>query len=554
VTPDQLDRRLRELPVPDSRSALAQAVKEARAEVSGRPASAPARTIWWRRLPALAAVALALVAALLTPPGRAASAWVGDLVGIGEVGGKPSGNGGAFRTPGSGIVVNNGRAPDGTRYEWVAYRCKVDLSEEGVDNRFSGVGLSLDWPGQGADASGGSCEEGAGDLSHGVFQSHGVHIVPSQAKGVAKPDLVISGSTGPEVHDVDVLYTASDGEQRELPVDFMRAEGKLRRLASRAVPLGTFVAFLPGDVAARDEVQSRLDLRALQSTGKLELGPIARRERSQARAAREACADEEPDNATLAELAWMPVRSPAQRRARDKAFDLAFAAQTRCLAARMPQGPFEYVAYGADGRVLDRAREPLILPSLAPSKPAGREELGETRLPYPPQEGDADPVPLLEARAPDGALLELYALRTRSGVCVHTFWPYVFLEGAGGHCGPEFPPVGAFGRRQPERVAARGFGFLNEAPAATRHRFMTGFARPQVARVRVLYEDDEGRSHEAPVTFARVDRSVSRRLGASADNGVWVTFVPRSAGARPGVTVIAYGEDGRELGRERQSG
>ncbi len=373
------------------------------------------------------------------------------------------------------MVVANGSAPDGSRYEWVAYRCKVD--DEDLGAGFRGVGLSLDWPGVKGREAGGDCEEGAGDEGRGVFRSFGVHILPSQFRGVDRPDLVISGSTGPAVHRVSVVYVEPDGRERELDVDFARVEGKLRRLASRSVPLGTFVAFLPGEIAARDEVETRLDLRAMESTGKLEVGPIARRELAEAAQARTACESAYPDNATLAELARLPLRSAADGRRRDEAFTRVFAAHTQCMLSQRPRGPFEYVAYDAQGRVLDRFREPLILPATAPREPAGREPAGEVRLPYPPVPGAGRPVVLVSGRAPDGALFELYTQEMDGDVCINLFWPYVFEEGASGACGPELPPAGAFGRKHPERVAARGYGFLNDAAAATRHSVMTGFAR-----------------------------------------------------------------------------
>ena len=73
---------------------------------------------------------------------------------------------------------------------------------------------------------------------------------------------------------------------------------------------------------------------------------------------------------------------------------------------------------------------------------------------------------------------------------------------------------------------------------------MTGFARANVARVEVIYEDTEGRKHEAPVTLGRADEGF----------GMWVTFVPRSAGRRRRLEVVAYDRQGRELSRERQRG
>ena len=150
----------------------------------------------------------------------------------------------------------------------------------------------------------------------------------------------------------------------------------------------------------------------------------------------------------------------------------------------------------------------------------------------------------MSGRAPDGALFELYEQEADGDTCIYLFWPYVFEEGAGGSCGAELPPEGAFGREHPERVAARGYGFLNDAPAATRHSVMTGFARAKVDRVEVIYEDSEGRRHEAPVTLGRAEGGF----------GMWVTFVPRSAGRRPWLEVVAYDAQGRELSRERQRG
>ena len=80
------------------------------------------------------------------------------------------------------------------------------------------------------------------------------------------------------------------------------------------------------------------------------------------------------------------------------------------------------------------------------------------------------------------------------------------------------------------------------------------FARSNVARVRVVYRDSAGRRHDAPGTLGHVDKALIRRLGARSSVGVWVTFVPRSAGPRPWLQVVAYAGSGRVLSRERQRG
>lgn len=343
----RLSDRLHGVAIPRAVEAREQAVAEARAEISARGEVPPARGQGRRRAFALAAAALLAAVLLLTPPGRTASAWVGALVGIGDVGGQPTQPHRTFGVDRTAVVIDNGRAPDGTRYEWVAYDCKVDLRAEGEDLTFSGIGLSLEWPDVKGQKGGGVCEEIEGrprpeDRAIGGS----VHIVPSQFKGVQKPDLVVSGQAGADVHDVKVFYREPDGTEHELPVDFARVDGGLRELAHRPEALATFVAFVPGDWAARDEVESRLDLRALQGTGKLQLGPIARRERELAQEARERCEPFEPDPSEL------PENDAAARRAFQPLLD--------CQERHMPPSPLEYVAYDAAGRELSRTSEPLV--------------------------------------------------------------------------------------------------------------------------------------------------------------------------------------------------
>ncbi len=102
---------------------------------------------------------------------------------------------GASRKPGTAVVIDNGVAPDGTRYEWVAYRCSDRRREDIGRAEFEGIGISLDWPGV-KGHEGGGVLRGAARAGRGarVFSQHGVHILPSQMKGVAEPDLVISGA------------------------------------------------------------------------------------------------------------------------------------------------------------------------------------------------------------------------------------------------------------------------------------------------------------------------------------------------------------------------
>jgi hypothetical protein len=557
VSPDRLDRLLREIPTPQATEARERTVAQARADLAGRtpgPRRARPRV---GLLAGLAVAALVVAVALLTPPGRTAAAWVGDLVGIGEVGGSPTRDERGFDTS-KEVVIDNGRAPDGSRYEWVAYQCEVDMRDQGIAGGFRGIGVSLEWPGSEEPGGSGTCEEATGSPESHHFSSHGVHILPSQFKGVERPDLVVSGSTGPRVHEVRILYTDRFGEQHALPVDFARVEGKLRELAHRSEPIGSFTAFIPGDWAARDELESRLDLRALYGTGELELGTLGRRERAQARRAFETCAPLEPDPESLPES---PDREALER---------ARAPMQRCIKEHLPPSPIEYVAYDEEGRELERLSEPLIgytAPTPAPDEAAGRERPGDERWrrTAPTASGESDPVVLMSGRAPDGALYELYATYSEEdgelvGHCVSMWWPYVREARLGGACGPGLPPETAFGRRHPERVAAKPSGFLSALPAAaTRFWVLDGYARPNVDRVQVRYRDSDGNWHDAPVDLAQVDRALAERARADTPFGLFVAFVPRSVdrcqgGRREdcmGLELIAYGAGGSELSRVR---
>ena len=523
MTPDRLKDLLSEIPTPPAVQAREQAVAEARAEVAQRATgTAPSRE-WRPRLLSIAAALLLVIVVLLTPPGRAASAWVGDLVGIGEVGGPPTDEKRrGFADAGTEVVIDNGVAPDGTRYEWVAYECSVGPDDQVPGPEFTGIGASLDWPGVKGYEGGGTCEELQGRPQDQVFSQLGVHVLPSQMKGVDEPDLVISGVTGPDVHKVSVIYTDGEGKEHELPVDFARVEGKLRELASQPEPLGTFMAFLPGETAARDELESRLDLRALYGTGKLELGPIGRREREQARRAFEAC--------------------PVEGQDRSQADD--------CLAGRLPTGPFEYVAFDEDGHVLGRMTEPLIAASVRPVSTIlaeGREEPGDERRDRPPESGTTATTLLMTGRAPDGALFEAYIDQSDYGTGIGVWFPYAGASGGGGSGPDGLPPSTAFGRRHPERVFAKPFGFLNDVPEATSHRLISGFARTNVERVDVLYRDSEGDRHQARVKLAKATAAMLKEFTSSKPFGFWIAFVPRSAGHRP-IDVIAYDPNGARLG------
>ena len=447
-------------------------------------------------------------------------------------------------------MINNGYAPDGSRYEWVAYPCNIDMRKEGVPEHLKGFGISFEWPGLPHDegAGGGSCAEGEGgpaERSGHFFGSFGTQIVPSQFKGVAAPDLVVSGETTPSVHEVRVVYTDAHGGRHSRPVDFERIGPKLRGkiTASRSLG-GTFVAFIPGEWAARDGLENRLDLRALRGTGKLEAGPLVRRDRRQLRAAQHQCAPLRPEVVTI-----NPNKPPDL-----KEDERLFGPYRDCFERHAPPSPVQAIAYDADGHELGRESEPLALPAKPgePAEPDQRIRFSE-RLVDPDAAGA--PIVLATGRAPDGATYEFYTERFEKddgkvyGNCVQLWWPKVGQPGPGS-CGPGLPPSAAFGKRDPEHVFARAYGFVQEARPATKYLIVSGYARPNVSRVGVAFEGRGGRISEVPVELTRVDRALAERMGGDGPFGYFVAFVPPRAEHSP-IAVSAYDSSGK-LGTDRR--
>jgi hypothetical protein len=544
MTPETIEELLREIPVDAAAGARERAVAAARAEIEGRrtPASAPRRPR--RRALGVAFATALLGAALLTPPGRAATGWVGELVGIGDVGGSPTQKHRSDQAAGPAIVVNNGFAPDGSRYEWVVYHCRIDMRRQGLPGVVDGYGVDFEWPGRPGDggAGGGSCEDAVGsDRGHPqVFQSFGTQILPSQFKGTADPDLVVSGETGRQVYGVRIVYVDRSGGRHRLRVDFERIGPKLRgRIVAKSSLGGTFVAFIPGDWADRDELESRLDLRALQGTGKLKLGPIGRRDRRQAARASKICAPKQPDFSTL------DPSDPKDRKAAER----AVAPYRRCIEAHGPASPVRYIALGKDGHVVGRMREPLMIAAPRRLVPKGPPL---TKRPVQP-EAVGKPVVLAHRSSPDGAPYEWFVSHFENkqgkvyGNCEDLWWPGTPVA-SGGFCGPGLPPPGAFGRRHPERVFAKPFGFLQDARPATRYLMLSGYARPSVDRVAVVYSGRDGKRHRASVELNRVDAALAKRMAASGPFGFFVAFVPRDGRKHP-IEVIAYDASGAVLGR-----
>jgi hypothetical protein len=544
MTPTTIEELLREIPVADAADARERAVAAARSEIAVRRGPAPAPRRPRRRAFQIALATALLGAALLSPPGRAATDWVGDLVGIGDVGGKPTKKHREDQAPGPAIVINNGFAPDGTRYEWVVYHCRHDFRPEGMPGAINGYGVSLEWPGQSPDSGGGSCEDRGGpdEGPAPLFQELGTQIVPSQFKGVAKPDLMVSGATDKRVRGVRIVYVDATGKRHRLRVDFERIDRKLRgKIVANPRLGGTFVAFIPGAWAARDEIESRLDMRALETTGKLKIGPIGRRDRRQSARASKSCGPKQPDPA---QLRGLDPRSAKDRRAAER----LFAPYRSCMAAHGPVSPVQYVALGRHGQVLGRETEPLMVGGS--HRPPPGPPL--TKRPVDPKAA-GKPIVLAAGRSPDGARYEWYVSHYEDkqgkvyGNCTDLWWPGESAI-ASGSCGPGLPPDTAFGRRQPERVFAKPYGFLTDRRPATRYLMLSGYARPSVARVGVSYTGRDGKRHQAPVELTRVDAALAKRMAAKGPFGYFVAFVARGGGKHP-IQVTAYDASGAVLSR-----
>lgn len=219
-------------------------------------------------LPALLATVAMAAALLATPTGRGGLSWAAELVGVGDVGGPPSkADRGPLRPTAGPLVVDNGRAPDNSRYEWVAHRGGLpELSLEGGRHVAGGTGLCLafDWP----DHPHRRTREGCSQRPEryppvpaqiaGPIQSFGFEPAQRPAETSA-PDIVLSGSAEIRVARLEITY-ARKGVKRRLPTDLAPVnQSLLRRLGlpqGRPRPFAVFTAFVPAR-AASDAIAER---------------------------------------------------------------------------------------------------------------------------------------------------------------------------------------------------------------------------------------------------------------------------------------------------------
>jgi hypothetical protein len=268
-----------------------------------------------QRSAALACTACLIAGGLLTPPGRAAIDRAGELAGIGE---KPTltSRGGPNPPTNTPLVVDNGHAPDRTRYEWVAYRANIDES----DARSNGFCLGFEWPGAPTRETTGSCDGPGHQPGPSILDSFGADYLPRQDGRAHDRHLILTGRIGPQAHRLRVLYTDARGQRHELPVDFARVDGALLERVGGRQPFAVFVAFLTSDQISRDRLSDRLNPRLL---------------------APPAPSQPAPDTRSASKPNGLPKRCHPRR------------------------GPFELVAYDAHGQIIETLR-PIII-QIAPA-------------------------------------------------------------------------------------------------------------------------------------------------------------------------------------------
>jgi hypothetical protein len=192
------------------------------------------------------------------PPGRAALSEAADL--IGQIGGAPTpkDDRGLNSTvppgqPGSPVVVDNGKAPDGSRYEWVAYR----RYERGLGQTFC---VTFGWADVPRRTGTGGCGS-IGGWSPGVVHVSGRLIRPAGDGGAR--DYMVRGGIDHRAGRVRMIYRRPDGGRYEMPVDVGRVEGKLLRRAGADKPFTVLTSFIPAEFVDQDRLDERYELMSL---------------------------------------------------------------------------------------------------------------------------------------------------------------------------------------------------------------------------------------------------------------------------------------------------
>jgi hypothetical protein len=290
---DYVIEALREGRVPGSAQARERAVAAARDAYRARPAATGKRG--WRL--AIGAAAIGLLGALsFTPPGEAATGWIGRVVGIGE---SPSLEQ-VGSVQGSAVVIDSGTLSDGTPYELVAKLVTPELlpgpspwevtpargPTEAEIREFRSdpdlICFTVDWPGIEAKGQGGNCTraDGSGSPGGAAIETPGL-FRPPYAPGTKPADLSFDPAepdapailfgilNDPTVDRVEVVRRDRDGSTSQLPVEVIDLSGKLLERVGETGPVSVFESVLDReDVAAGRDQSATIEAVALDDQGR----------------------------------------------------------------------------------------------------------------------------------------------------------------------------------------------------------------------------------------------------------------------------------------------
>jgi hypothetical protein len=224
-----------ELPVRERARELAVIEARSTARRSTTAASDSRRPSFW----IAAAAAACLVVLAISPPGQSAISWAAELVGIGDVGGPPTNEDRPemVRPASDQVVIANGTAPEGTRYEIVAYRTDDPVAGE------SDVGatcIAVDFPSL-KGPSGVACGDDMFDAGRSLYVMGASGPGPSGIP--ANP--YTTGYVTPKIAEVTVSTGSPPSAGQAAKLVFV--DDALKRQLDADESIGYFLAFLPRD-------------------------------------------------------------------------------------------------------------------------------------------------------------------------------------------------------------------------------------------------------------------------------------------------------------------
>lgn len=233
---DRFDQLLREVVAPESAAARERTVAAARAEAREAPTRGGVFAPRLRTAIVFAGVLLLGIAGA-TPAGQAAVEWVTDLVG------GPDDFDTRQEAIEGGVVIGEGRAPDGSPYQVIATKGVGDGHE-----LVPCIELHFPAPTGEEPIGAGRCE---GVNRSPVFGDEAMEFPIVLEQPGSDPGVVVAGLASSEVERAQVVYEASDaGGAKEAPTALFRLEDPTREQIGAKAPVNFVVGFLPGDAGS----------------------------------------------------------------------------------------------------------------------------------------------------------------------------------------------------------------------------------------------------------------------------------------------------------------